>query len=56
MKFTKEPVAWLTFLIVAITVVRDVLTGSLDVGTAVNSVIAALGGVTVRQLVTPVKE
>ena len=56
MKFTREPVAWITFLVVVATVVRDVLTGSLDIGTAVNTAIAALGGITARQLVTPVEK
>lgn len=53
MKLSKEPVAYLTFLIVAVTIVRDVVAHTVDIGTAVDSLVFAFGGVLARQSVTP---
>lgn len=53
LKFSNQPVAWLTALAIVATVVTDYLNKSVDLGTAVNSVVVALGGVVVRNVVTP---
>lgn len=56
MKFSKEPVAWLTLVAIVATIAKDVLTHNLDIGTAVNSLIVAFGGVIVRGSVTPIEK
>lgn len=53
MKLTKEPVAYLTFVIIAVTVIRDIVAGNVDIGTAVDSLVFAFGGLLARQAVTP---
>lgn len=53
MKLSKEPVAYLTFVIIAITVIRDIVAGTVDIGTAVDALVFAFGGIIARQAVTP---
>jgi hypothetical protein len=55
MKFSREPVAWLTLAAIVIQVVIGVITNNLDT-TLLTSLVTAIGGVTARQVVTPVKD
>lgn len=52
-KLTHEPVLWLTTLAVVATIVADFFSKSVDLGTAVNSVVVAIGGLVARSAVTP---
>ncbi len=50
-KFKKEPVVWVTALILALQAVQAYLSKTADLGTAINAVLTALGGLIVRQTV-----
>jgi hypothetical protein len=56
MKLSHEPIAYFTFVIVVATVVRDVLSHNVDIGTAVNAIIVATAGVIGRQSVVPLSK
>jgi len=51
--FSHEPVAWIAVVAIVLSILKDYLTHSLDLGTAVNAVVVALGGVIARANVTP---
>lgn len=53
MTFSKQPVAWIAALVVVLNVVSDLLTHSVDLGTAVNTVVTALGAVIAWNKVSP---
>ncbi len=53
LSFSHEPVAWITVIIIVLNVVKDFLTHSLDLATAVSSIVVALGGVVARAKVSP---
>lgn len=56
MTFSKQPVAWITATVLILNIVKDVLTHNIDIGTAVNSAIIALGGVITWHKVSPVSK
>lgn len=54
MKFKTEPVLWLTAVIMVLNAVLAYLTHGIDLGTAVNLIVEAVGGLIVRNSVTPI--
>lgn len=56
LKFSNQPVAWLTFISVVATIAIDVINKQVDIGTAVNSLIVAAGGVIMWRKVTPIEK
>lgn len=55
LKFSNQPVAWITTIAAVLQVVASVLNHTVDVGTAVNSVIVLLAGVVTWKKVSPVR-
>lgn len=53
LKLTREPVLWASALLAVAAVVTDYLNKGVDLGTAVNLVVVALGGLVARTAVTP---
>lgn len=56
MKFSEQPVAWLTAIATILMVVVDVLNGTIDIGTGVNAIVVALSGIVAWHKVTPVSK
>lgn len=56
MTFSKQPVAWLTAIAALLMLVVDVISKSVDIGTAVNSAIVVLSGVITWNKVTPISK
>jgi hypothetical protein len=51
--WSKEPVAYITFLILIGTTLVDYLHRTVDVGTALNAIIVGVGGIVTRSIVYP---
>lgn len=54
MRFSHQPVAWLTAIATLLLIVVDVLNGTVDLATAVSSAIVVLSGVITWHKVTPI--